>query len=161
VYALVAGRNVETLAQQIVEFRPQVAAVATPEALVRLTELLAASALPRAEWPELMAGADARIQVSIAAEVDTVISAIPTNFTATALMPFTNLLLATFTNGVPNSATNNFTVFINWGDNSTNGGLILNGGFETGSLTNWTLVNSTYGRFVVNNGTVIPPGAGG
>jgi len=30
---------------------------------------------------------------------DTVISAVPTNFTATALMPFTNLLLATFTNG--------------------------------------------------------------
>jgi cyclophilin family peptidyl-prolyl cis-trans isomerase len=56
---------------------------------------------------------------------DTVISALPTNFTATALMPFTNLLLATFTNGVPNSATNNFTAFINWGDNSTNGGLIV------------------------------------
>jgi cyclophilin family peptidyl-prolyl cis-trans isomerase len=56
---------------------------------------------------------------------DTVISAVPTNFTAMALMPFTNLLLATFTNGVPNSATNNFTAFINWGDNSTNSGLIV------------------------------------
>ena len=56
---------------------------------------------------------------------DTVISAVPTNFTATALVPFTNLLLATFTNGVPNSATNNFTAFINWGDNSTNGGVIV------------------------------------
>ncbi len=38
VYALVAGRNMETLSTQIVEFRPQVAAVATPEALARLTE---------------------------------------------------------------------------------------------------------------------------
>src|ERR1017187_6885355 len=76
VNALVAGRNVETLANQIVEFRPQVVAVATPEALARLTELLAASGLPHAEWPELLAGAVARIQVSIAAEVDTVISAI-------------------------------------------------------------------------------------
>ena len=56
---------------------------------------------------------------------DTVISAVPTNFTATALMPFTNRLMATFTNGVPNSSTNSFTAFINWGDNSTNGGLIV------------------------------------
>jgi cyclophilin family peptidyl-prolyl cis-trans isomerase len=56
---------------------------------------------------------------------DTVIHAIATNFTATARVSFTNLLLATFTNGVPNSATNNFTAFINWGDNSTNGGVIL------------------------------------
>ena len=40
-------------------------------------------------------------------------------------MPFTNLLLATFTNGVPNSATNNFIALINWGDNSTNSGVIV------------------------------------
>ena len=66
---------------------------------------------------------------------DTVISAVPTNFTAPALVPFTNQLLATFTNGVPNSATNNFTAFINWGDNSTNGGLILTNlaGLERGA----------------------------
>src|ERR1035438_10814082 len=76
IYALVAGRNVETLAKQIVEFRPQVAAVATPEALARLTELLDSSGLPRAEWPELLAGGAAGIQVSSAREVDTVISAI-------------------------------------------------------------------------------------
>jgi 1-deoxy-D-xylulose-5-phosphate reductoisomerase len=50
--------------------------VATPEALARLTELLAASGLPRTEWPELLAGETARIRVSVAAEVDTVISAI-------------------------------------------------------------------------------------
>ena len=56
---------------------------------------------------------------------DTVISAVPTNFTATALMPFTNRLMVTFTNGVPNSSTNSFTASINWGDNSTNGGLIV------------------------------------
>ena len=56
---------------------------------------------------------------------DTPISAQGTNFTAFALMPFTNQLLATFTNGVPNSPTNNFTAFINWGDNSTNSGVIV------------------------------------
>ncbi len=58
---------------------------------------------------------------------DTVIFALGTNFVANALVPFTNQLLATFTNGVPNSSTNNFTAFINWGDNSTNSGVIALG----------------------------------
>ena len=58
---------------------------------------------------------------------DTPISTQGTNFTAFALMPFTNQSLATFTNGVPNSPTNNFTAFVNWGDNSTNIGIIANG----------------------------------
>jgi len=58
---------------------------------------------------------------------DTVISALGTNFVVNALTPFANQLLATFTNGVPNSPTNNFTAFINWGDNSTNGGIISTG----------------------------------
>jgi cyclophilin family peptidyl-prolyl cis-trans isomerase len=55
---------------------------------------------------------------------DTSISAQATNFTAFALMPFTNQLLAVFTNGVPNSDVTNFTAFINWGDNVTNSGVI-------------------------------------
>jgi hypothetical protein len=56
---------------------------------------------------------------------DTVINAIASNFIAPALEPFSNQLVATFTNGVPNSPTNNFTAFINWGDNSTNSGVIM------------------------------------
>jgi len=48
----------------------------------------------------------------------------------------------------------------NNGNYSTNE-LILNGGFEAGSLTNWTVVPSTYGRFVINNGTVDPPSPDG
>ena len=55
---------------------------------------------------------------------DTVISAIATNFIAPARAPSSNQLIATFTNGVPNSPTNNFSAFINWGDNSTNSGVI-------------------------------------
>ncbi len=43
----------------------------------------------------------------------------------------------------------------------TNSAAILNGGFETGTLTNWTLTNSAYGQFITNNGTFIPPGASG
>jgi cyclophilin family peptidyl-prolyl cis-trans isomerase len=55
---------------------------------------------------------------------DTPVSAQATNFTAFALTSFTNQLLATFTNGAPNSNPANFTAFINWGDNSTNSGVI-------------------------------------
>jgi cyclophilin family peptidyl-prolyl cis-trans isomerase len=56
---------------------------------------------------------------------DTPIVAQATNFTAFALTLFTNQLMATFTNGVPNSAITNFSAFINWGDNSTNLGVIV------------------------------------
>ena len=76
VHALVAGRNVETLVSQILEFRPAVAVVADPDALNRLAEALAPSGLARADWPELLCGPAARVQAVVAAEVDTVISAI-------------------------------------------------------------------------------------
>jgi len=76
VYALVAGGNTDTLTAQILEFRPKVAAVATTEGLARLNESLHKSGLPREDWPELVAGADARVDTVRAAEVDTVISAI-------------------------------------------------------------------------------------
>ena len=55
---------------------------------------------------------------------DTAISGLATNFAAQALVPFTNRLVATFTNGVPNSAATNFTATINWGDNTVTSGSI-------------------------------------
>lgn len=55
---------------------------------------------------------------------DTAIQGIASNFIAQARVPFSSQLLATFTNGVPNSAATNFSAFINWGDNSTNSGVI-------------------------------------
>ena len=76
VYALAAGGNVDVLAGQIAEFRPKVVALATSDGVSRLTNRLAVSGLPRAEWPELLWGDAARIQVATAAESDTVISAI-------------------------------------------------------------------------------------
>ena len=54
-----------------------------------------------------------------------VIHAFATNFAVPALVPFTSQLIATFTNGIPNSSTNNFSALINWGDNSTNSGVIM------------------------------------
>jgi 1-deoxy-D-xylulose-5-phosphate reductoisomerase len=76
VYALVAGRNVETLVSQILEFRPALAVVADSDTLKRLAEALTAGGLPRPDWPELLCGPAARVRAATAPEADTVISAI-------------------------------------------------------------------------------------
>jgi 1-deoxy-D-xylulose-5-phosphate reductoisomerase len=76
VFALAAGRNTDLLASQILEFHPKVAVTATPDGVARLSDRLRAKGLPRAEWPELLSGAAASVQVSVVGEVDTVISAI-------------------------------------------------------------------------------------
>ena len=56
VYALVAGKNVDALLPQILEFRPNVVAVASESVLARLIERLEQCSLPRKEWPELFSG---------------------------------------------------------------------------------------------------------
>ena len=76
VYALAAGQNIDLLASQILEFRPEVAVVATSEGVARLSDRLTGLGLPRPEWPELLWGSEALVGISVAAEVDTVISAI-------------------------------------------------------------------------------------
>lgn len=76
IFALVAGRNVALLARQISEFRPSVAVVATEQDRVNLIGQLEALSLPSAEWPELLAGSRARVEASVAGEVDFVLSAI-------------------------------------------------------------------------------------
>ena len=62
VYSLVAGRNIEVLTAQILEFRPKLAVVATPEGMTRLAECLAASGLAPADWPQLRSGDAARVE---------------------------------------------------------------------------------------------------
>ncbi|HEX4808594.1 MAG TPA: 1-deoxy-D-xylulose-5-phosphate reductoisomerase [Bryobacteraceae bacterium] len=76
VYALVAGRNVDRLCSQIVEFRPAVAVVAEEGALAALHARLAESSLARSQWPELMSGGAARVAAATAPEVGFVMSAI-------------------------------------------------------------------------------------
>jgi 1-deoxy-D-xylulose-5-phosphate reductoisomerase len=71
VFALVAGRNIELLAEQIQEFNPAVAVVQDAADVDRLRKLL-----PKTVIPQLMSGADARVHVSIAPEIDTVMSSI-------------------------------------------------------------------------------------
>jgi len=73
VYALVAGRNVELLAAQIAEFRPQVAVVADDAALEKLRSILRDSGVPE---PELASGPAARVAVSTSSETGFVLSAI-------------------------------------------------------------------------------------
>lgn len=65
------------------------------------------------------------VQLVTFAVGDTVISPLNTNITAKPLVGFTNQILATFTNGVANSSSNNFTAAVNWGDNSTNAAVII------------------------------------
>ncbi len=57
VFALVAGRNLDILCSQILEFRPKLAVVADEETLGCLKARLEEMALPRTAWPELAAGA--------------------------------------------------------------------------------------------------------
>jgi len=72
----VAGKNVDLLAAQVLEFHPKLVVVATSDCLARLSDRLTAAGLARTEWPELLWGDAARVQAATAAEVDTVISAI-------------------------------------------------------------------------------------
>ncbi len=76
VYALVAGKNLEVLHSQILEFRPAVAVVAEPSSLDGLRNGLLEAGMPRSQWPELAAGPDARVTAATAPEVDFVMSAI-------------------------------------------------------------------------------------
>ncbi len=71
VFALVAGRNIEALAEQIKEFKPKVAVVEAAADVDRLRALL-----PKSETPELLSGSKGRVQVSVAPEIDTVMSSI-------------------------------------------------------------------------------------
>jgi 1-deoxy-D-xylulose-5-phosphate reductoisomerase len=76
VFALVAGRNASLLAQQIVEFRPEVAVVASPKDLQNLISELEGTGLAKADWPDLLEGAHARVAVATDERVDFVLSAI-------------------------------------------------------------------------------------
>ncbi len=76
VYALAAGRNVDLLAAQILEFQPKAAVVADPAGVRRLAARLTEAGLPRTQWPELLGGAAPLTQIAVADEVDTVVSAI-------------------------------------------------------------------------------------
>ncbi|MBL8235560.1 MAG: 1-deoxy-D-xylulose-5-phosphate reductoisomerase, partial [Bryobacterales bacterium] len=72
IYSLVAGTNVDLLVEQIREFEPKVVVVADS----RIQDRLAARLHETGLRPELAHGARARVAVSIAPEVDYLMSAI-------------------------------------------------------------------------------------
>ncbi|MCL4793009.1 MAG: 1-deoxy-D-xylulose-5-phosphate reductoisomerase [Bryobacteraceae bacterium] len=76
VHALIAGRNIDELARQIAEFRPEVAVTADAAHLPRLQAALEALGLARRDHPELAAGAAAYRAAAVAPEADCLISAI-------------------------------------------------------------------------------------
>jgi 1-deoxy-D-xylulose-5-phosphate reductoisomerase len=76
IHALAAGRSVDAILQQILEFRPQAAVLATSQAIDRLAAALSDSGLPRPNWPELAFGPAALIAAATAPAADMVISAI-------------------------------------------------------------------------------------
>ena len=71
VFALVAGRNISLLAEQIREFQPQIAVVDDSADVDRLRALL-----PNSGIPELMHGPQGRLEAAIAPEADTLMSSI-------------------------------------------------------------------------------------
>lgn len=76
VYALVAGRNVDLLVEQIHRFSPSVVVVATGEVRDELAQRLVDSGKDRRSWPELAAGPRASVAAATASEVNFVMSAI-------------------------------------------------------------------------------------
>jgi 1-deoxy-D-xylulose-5-phosphate reductoisomerase len=76
VHALVAGRNVDLLTQQILRFRPKVAVIATDTDRESLITRLKESSLASQDWPELKWGSRARVEAATDGNVDFVMSAI-------------------------------------------------------------------------------------
>lgn len=76
VHALIAGKNVDLLCSQILEFRPRVAFLENSTCVDALRLRLSEVGLARADWPELSCDPAARIVASTAPEVDFVMSAI-------------------------------------------------------------------------------------
>src|SRR5690242_10003204 len=71
VFALAAGRNTSLLASQIQEFRPKVAVLPSTDSVAHLSHHLEAVGLSKSEWPELLAGPHALVQIATAPECDT------------------------------------------------------------------------------------------
>ena len=83
IHSLVAGTNVSLLAQQILEFRPQLAVVADESARQKLTTQLNSLGFAKSDWPQLEFGAAARVLAATDPVVEFVLSAIVVGLEAT------------------------------------------------------------------------------
>lgn len=73
---MAAGHNAADLADQIQEFNPAVAVVATEQARADLINRLSAIGMAQSDWPELLFGSAALKEAAVADKVDFVLSAI-------------------------------------------------------------------------------------
>ena len=76
IHALVAGKNLDVLCSQILEFHPRIVVVSDETTMEALRLRLGEISLPRSQWPELAAGPKARVEAATAPEVQFVMSAI-------------------------------------------------------------------------------------
>ena len=76
IHSLVAGANVTVLAQQILEFRPELAVVADESGREKLAAELSSLGLAKSDWPQLEFGAAARVLAATNPKVEFVLSAI-------------------------------------------------------------------------------------
>ncbi len=76
VYGLAAGRNVDLLAEQILEFRPAAVALSDVDGREQLANKLRQMGFPKSDWPDLTVGPQALVAMATASEVDVLISAI-------------------------------------------------------------------------------------
>ncbi len=76
VFALAAGRNIDLLAEQIKEFKPQVVVLQEAVDIDPLRALLSDSGISVNSIPELLSGPAALVQIAVASEADTVMSSI-------------------------------------------------------------------------------------
>ncbi len=76
VFALAAGSNADLLARQVIEFRPKVAVLRSPELLPILTDTLNSLGLTKKHWPELVSGPQGLVDICVSPETGIVVSAI-------------------------------------------------------------------------------------
>jgi 1-deoxy-D-xylulose-5-phosphate reductoisomerase len=76
VFALAAGRNLDLLAEQIKEFKPEVVVVQDAAEIPLLRAKLSESGIPERNAPALLSGPEALVKIATAVEADTVMSSI-------------------------------------------------------------------------------------
>jgi len=76
IFALVAGKNTDLLAEQIARFRPRMAAVASDDGRRDLISRLIELGIPETQHPQILAGSAGRVACAVQDEVDFVLSAI-------------------------------------------------------------------------------------
>jgi 1-deoxy-D-xylulose-5-phosphate reductoisomerase len=76
IHSLVAGKNLDVLCSQILEFEPELVVVADEATLQALELRLQDLTIPMKGWPELAAGPEARVHAATANDVGFVMSAI-------------------------------------------------------------------------------------